>query len=68
MGITGTNRGAGFVGDLEQAGYLTRTRVGRRNRYLIDRERKVRTAGFAVMTVAQLLGVLLEALDQQPFS
>ena len=54
--------------NLEQAGYLTRTRVGRRNRYLIDRERKVRTAGFAVMTVAQLLGVLLEALDQQPFS
>ena len=67
VGIT-ERTAAQIVGDLEQAGYLTRTRVGRRNRYRIDRERKVRTAGLAVMTVAQLLGVLLEALDQQPFS
>ena len=67
VGIT-ERTAAQIVGDLEQAGYLTRTRVGRRNRYRIDRERNVHTAGLAVMTVAQLLGVLLQALDQQPFS
>lgn len=67
VGIT-ERTAAQIVGDLEQAGYLTRTRVGRRNRYRIDRERKVRTAGFAAITVAQLLGVLLQALDQQPLS
>ncbi len=57
-----------IVGDLEQAGYLTRTRTGRRNRYMVDRQRKVGTAGLAALTVADLLYVLLQALDQQPFS
>jgi DNA-binding MarR family transcriptional regulator len=56
-----------IVGDLEQAGYLTKTRVGRRNRYRIDSETKVQTARLP-MTVGQLLVVLLQALDQQPFS
>jgi DNA-binding MarR family transcriptional regulator len=57
-----------IVGDLERAGYLTKTRVGRRNRYRVDGRRRVRMAGASAMTVAQLLGVLLEALDRQPFS
>jgi DNA-binding Lrp family transcriptional regulator len=56
-----------IVNDLEQAGYLTKTRVGRRNRYRIDADRKVQTPRLA-MTVGQLLAVLLQALDQQPFS
>ena len=57
-----------IVSELGQAGYLTKTRIGRRNRYRIDGKRKVRTASLTTMTVAQLLGVLLQALDQQPFS
>src|SRR2546423_949800 len=56
-----------IVNDLEQAGYLTRTRVGRRNRYQIDGERKVQTSRLP-MTIGQLLAVLLQALDQQPFT
>jgi DNA-binding IclR family transcriptional regulator len=57
-----------IVSELGQAGYLTKTRIGRRNRYRIDGKRKVRTASVATMTVAQLLGVLLQALEQQPFA
>ena len=57
-----------IVSDLEQAGYLTKTRIGRRNRYQIDGNRKVRTPGRASMTIAQLLGLLLQAIEQQPFT
>ena len=67
VGIT-ERTAAQIVTDLEQAGYLTKTRVGRRNRYELDGERRVRTAGRSSMTVAQLLSVLLHALEQQPFS
>ena len=67
VGIT-ERTAAQIVTDLEQAGYLTKTRVGRRNRYEPDGERRVRTPGRSSMTVAQLLGVLLHALEQQPFS
>ena len=57
-----------IVHDLEDAGYLTKIRVGRRNLYRLDGKTKVRAPRFPAMTVAQLLGVLLEALEQQPFS
>ena len=67
VGIT-ERTAAQIVSDLGQAGYLTKTRVGRRNRYRIDGKRKVQTAASSTMTVAQLLGVLLQALEQQPFS
>ena len=67
VGIT-ERTAAQIVGELGQAGYLTKTRVGRRNRYRIDGKRKVRTAPRTTMTVAQLLVVLLQALDRQPFS
>lgn len=66
VGIT-ERTAAQIVGELEHAGYLTKTRVGRRNQYRIDGERKVQTA-LATLTVAQLLGVLLHTLDKQPFS
>ena len=56
-----------IVNDLEQAGYLTKTRDGRRNRYQIVGERRVRTPRLATMTIAQLLGLLLQALEQ-PFA
>jgi DNA-binding MarR family transcriptional regulator len=65
VGIT-ERTAAQIVNDLEQAGYLTKTRDGRRNRYEIDGERRVRTPRLATMTIAQLLGLLLQALDQ-PF-
>jgi DNA-binding IclR family transcriptional regulator len=67
VGIT-ERTAAQIVSELEQAGYLTKTRVGRRNRYRIDGKRKIRMAGATTMTVAQLVGVLLQALEQQPFA
>jgi len=67
VGIT-ERTAAQIVSELGQAGYLTKTRIGRRNRYQIDGKRNVRTASLTTMTVAELLGVLLQALDQQPFS
>ena len=65
VGIT-ERTAAQIVNDLEQAGYLTKMRDGRRNRYQIDCERTVKTPRLATMTVAQLLGLLLQALGQ-PF-
>jgi DNA-binding IclR family transcriptional regulator len=57
-----------IVNDLEQAGYLTKSRIGRRNRYEIDGARKVRAPRLAAMTVGQLLGLLMQAVEQQPFA
>jgi len=67
VGIT-ERTAAQIVGDLEQAGYLTKTRIGRRNRYHLDANRKVRALPRPSMTVAQLLGLLLQAVDRQPFT
>jgi DNA-binding MarR family transcriptional regulator len=67
VGIT-ERTAAQIVSDLEQAGYLTKTRIGRRNRYQLDANRKVRAPRRPSMTVAQLLGLLLQAADQQPFT
>jgi DNA-binding MarR family transcriptional regulator len=66
VGIT-ERRTAQIVSDLEQAGYLTRTRVGRRNRYQIDPKRKIQTPRLP-MTVGQLLALLAAALDQSPLA
>ena len=63
VGIT-ERTAAHIVNDLEHGGYLTRTRVGRRNRYHINAQRKVRTPRLAAMTTAQLLVLLLQALEQ----
>jgi hypothetical protein len=65
VGIT-ERTAAQIVSDLERAGYLTKTRIGRRNQYRIDGNRKVRTPGRPSMTIAQLLGLLLQAVEQQP--
>lgn len=62
VGIT-ERTAAQIVNDLERAGYLTKARVGRRNRYEIDGERKVRTPRLPTITVAQLLALLLQALE-----
>jgi len=57
---------AQIISELPKTGYLTKTRVGRRNRYRIDSKRKIRTASPTTMTVAPPLGVLAQTLDQQP--
>ena len=67
VGIT-ERTAAQIVNDLEQGGYLSKTRVGRRNRYQIVGGKKVRTPRLAMMTTGQLLALLLQALDQQPFA
>jgi DNA-binding IclR family transcriptional regulator len=66
VGIT-ERRTAQIVTDLEQAGYLTRTRVGRRNRYQIDAERTAQAPRLS-MTVGQVLAVLAAAVDQSPLA
>jgi DNA-binding MarR family transcriptional regulator len=63
VGIT-ERTAAHIVNDLEHAGYVTRTRVGRRNRYDINAKQKIRTPRFAMVTTGQLLALLLQALEQ----
>jgi DNA-binding MarR family transcriptional regulator len=65
VGVT-ERTAAQIVSDLGQAGYLTKTRVGRRNRYRVEADRKVAVA-FGTVTVGQLLSVVLQALEQTPF-
>jgi len=62
VGIT-ERRAAQIVSELGRAGYLTKTRVGRRNRYQVDRRMTVQ-APRLLMTVSQLLAVLVAALDK----
>ncbi len=47
-----------IVADLEEAGYLTRTRVGRRNHYAIRRRRKLRHPLEAHRTIEVLLDIV----------
>ena len=55
-----------IVTDLEQAGLLERARVGRRNRYAID-TRLLKLPAANALTAGQILLLLVEALDRQPF-
>jgi DNA-binding MarR family transcriptional regulator len=63
VGIT-ERTAAHIVNDLEHAGYVARTRVGRRNRYDINGKQKIRTPRLAMMTTCQLLALLVQALEQ----
>ena len=63
VGIT-ERTAAQIVNDLEQAGYLTKTRIGRRNRYEVEDNRKIPTPRLPRMTIGQLLALLLQALEQ----
>src|SRR5919201_1458489 len=65
VGITERTAGQ-IVRDLEQAGYLAKTRVGRRNRYEIKGEARVRIPRLQTMTIGELIALLLQALEQ-PF-
>ncbi len=49
----------GIVADLEEAGYIKRERVGRRNQYVLDRSRPLRHPREAHHRV----GELLEAIE-----
>jgi hypothetical protein len=51
----------GIVADLESAGYLTRNRVGRRNRYTVNPESVFRHSAQAGLQVGPFLDVLTAA-------
>jgi DNA-binding MarR family transcriptional regulator len=57
VGITERTAGQ-IVTDLEQAGYLSKTRVGRRNRYQIHGELPLRHPQHRHHTVAELISFL----------
>ena len=59
VGIT-ERTAAQIVKDLEQAGYLTRTRVGRNNRYEVHGELPLRHPRHRHHTVGELIGFLQE--------
>lgn len=50
-----------IVADLEAAGYVTRTRVGRRNHYAIEPQRRLRHPLESHRTIEVLLGIVEEA-------
>ncbi|NWF25557.1 winged helix-turn-helix transcriptional regulator [Streptomyces sp. PKU-EA00015] len=55
-----------LLSDLEQAGYLTRTREGRRNRYQIDAGGKFRHPAEGDRPIAPLLELLTDAPGPLP--
>jgi Winged helix DNA-binding domain len=57
VGIT-ERAAASIVGDLVEAGYLTRTRVGRRNEYVVHDELPLRHSLHSHHTVAELIAFL----------
>ena len=54
-----------IVTDLEAAGYLTRTRVGRRNRYTVNPDRPFRHSAQDGLQVGPLLDVLTAMADTE---
>lgn len=56
-----------IVADLEQAGYLSKSRDGRRNQYAIEGEQKLRDPRLEGFAANQLIVLLLEVFDRQPF-
>jgi hypothetical protein len=57
VGITERTAGQ-IVSELEQAGYLTKTRIGRRNRYELHGELHLRHPQHGHRTVAELISFL----------
>jgi predicted ArsR family transcriptional regulator len=57
VGIT-ERAAVGIISDLEAAGYIRRERIGRRNRYLVDRSRPLRHPCEAHHQVGELLNAL----------
>jgi DNA-binding MarR family transcriptional regulator len=67
VGITERTAGQ-IVNDLERAGYLAKTRVGRRNRYEVKGEARVRMPQLQTMTIGEVIALLLQTLERQPFA
>jgi hypothetical protein len=67
VGVT-ERTAAQIVSDLERAGYLTKRRDGRRSQYAIDGGNKLRHPRLRGLPSIQLVAVLLEVFDGQPFS
>lgn len=59
VGIT-ERAAVAIVNDLEEAGYVRRSRIGRRNRYVVHPHRPFRHPSEADHTVAELLAVFLD--------
>ncbi|GAA1265376.1 hypothetical protein GCM10009677_16740 [Sphaerisporangium rubeum] len=55
-----------IVNDLEAAGYLQRTRVGRRNHYTVDPSRRLRHPAEADHRVEGLLALFTQHEDSEP--
>lgn len=53
-----------IVGDLEEAGYLTRTRVGRRNTYTVNPDRPFRHPSEADHDVRDLLTLFTDEITR----
>ena len=49
-----------IVAELEEAGYLSHTKVGRRNRYTVNSEMKLRHSLEDHLAIGALLGVILD--------
>jgi len=56
VGIT-ERAATGIINDLEQAGYVTRKRDGRRNRYTVHRNKKFRHPQEAGHSIDELLSI-----------
>ena len=65
VGITERTAGQ-IVGDLEQAGYLTKTRVGRRNRYELRSELPLRHPQHRHRTIGELIRFLQSPAEPDP--
>jgi DNA-binding MarR family transcriptional regulator len=64
VGIT-ERTAAQIVNDLEQAGYLTKTRDGRRNQYVFDGQKQLQHPRLKGLAGSQSIALLLEVFDRQ---
>jgi DNA-binding MarR family transcriptional regulator len=65
VGIT-ERRAAHIVNDLEHAGYLRKTRDGRRNQYAVEGQTKLQHPRLKGLAGSQLIALLLEIFERQP--
>ncbi len=56
----------GILSDLEEAGYIEREKVGRRNQYVLDRSRPLRHPREAHHQVGELLEAIEHSTDRDP--
>lgn len=56
----------GIISDLEAAGYIKRERIGRRNRYVLDRSRPLRHPREAHHQVGELLEAIEHSVESEP--